>query len=47
MASGPFRSAADGSPDVIVTCEYVFEGAAEALVAVKFGTTMGLGVLIS
>ena len=47
MASGPFRSAADGRRDVNITYEYVFEGAAAALVAVEFGTTKGPAVLIS
>ena len=43
--SGPIRSAADGRPNVDVTCNYVLKGA--ALVAVEFGTAMGPAVLIS
>ena len=46
-ASGPFRSAADGSPDVFVTCDYVFEGAAEAPDPTEAGATTSPGVLLS
>ena len=45
--SGPFRSAADGRPNVNVTCNYVLKGAAEAPDPNEAGATMGPAVLIS
>ena len=47
IASGPFRSAADGRPDVNITYEYVSKGAAEAPDPIEAGATTGPAVLMS
>ena len=45
--SDPFLSVADGSPDVNVTHEYVFKGAAEKPDLAEADATMGPAVLVS